>query len=815
MNAQPGQDALQAALMLQADRAARIIPPLWPLSASVAVNPFLGLAGETLSMAAARLGRAGGIPVTMPRRFYRERWQVGEITPADLATAIAEIPGAPGRASVEAALSQDPAPAAPVPTVAALCAEATGIDWPGFIADRIGAWASGHFDLGQAMWPKTAAAGAYESWRAFATQDLSPEIAGLKGFCLRISREPLAAPATIRRACLALGLPQAAAESYFTALLTGLGGWAQYARHLRWLAERDGGTEPTITDLLAIALAFEAALYAQFGRQIAEPWRQAINAHASPLQPSADQIIDAIWQEAYDRAAQRRFFADWRPAAAAKTPRARPSVQAAFCIDVRSEIIRRALESLDPDVETLGFAGFFGVGVSHRRLGSAAGDARLPVLLKPGLGSFTCDVPGEAAEEKQRIGARAKRAWGRFKRAAVSSFAFVEASGPLYLWKLFHDSVTADQRANSDEAAPRLDATLTSAQRVEMAATILRAMSLTSRFARLVLLAGHGARLVNNAHASALQCGACGGFPGDVNARLLAGLLNEADVRAGLAGQGIDIPADTRFIAGLHDTVSDEITLFDREAVPPSHAADLAKLDALLASAGRLARTERALRLPGAAREGDVARRGRDWAQVRPEWGLAGCKAFIAAPRRHTAGTSLAGRAFLHSYDWRADPGFRVLELILTAPVVVASWISLQYYGSAVAPQAFGAGNKLLHNVVGGIGVFEGNGGLLRGGLPWQSVHDGDRLMHEPLRLSVVVAAPREAILDILARHPDLRALFDQGWLALFAMDDAGRVAARYRAGDGWIDLAPVTGHDPSSPPSRPDSPASLTPAMA
>ena len=778
---------LQAALMAQAYRATRVIPPLWPLSASVAVNPFLGLAGETLPAAAARLGRAGGIPVTMPRRFYRERWQAGEITPFDLAAAIAETPGAPDLAAVEAALADDPAPAAPVATVAALCADATGIDWPGFVADRIGAWASGHFDLGQAMWPKTAATGAHESWRAFASQDLSPEIAGLKDFCLRISREPQSAPEAIERACLALGLPEAACESYFTSLLTGLGGWAQYARHLHWQAERDGGTDATITDLLAIALAFEAALQEQFGPQIEGAWRQAVAAHAAPLAPTSDQLIDAVLQEAYDRAAQRRLVTALQPAAEAKEPPARPSFQAAFCIDVRSEIIRRALESLDPELETLGCAGFFGIGVSHRRLGSTAGEARLPVLLSPGARSFTCDAPGAATEERQRIGARAQRAWGRFKRAAVSSFAFVEASGPLYLWKLFHDSVTADHRPDGERAAPRLDPSLTAAQRTEMAATILRAMSLTSRFARLVLLAGHGARLVNNAHASALQCGACGGFPGDVNARLLAGLLNDADVRAGLAAGGIAIPADTRFVAGLHDTVSDEITVFDRDALPPSHAADLARLESLLASAGRPARTERALRLPGAASEGDVARRGRDWAQVRPEWGLAGCKAFIAAPRRHTAGASLAGRAFLHSYDWRADSGFKVLELILTAPVVVASWISLQYYGSAVAPAAFGAGNKLLHNVVGGIGVFEGNGGLLRGGLPWQSVHDGDKLVHEPLRLSVAIAAPPEAILGVLAKHPEVRSLFDHGWLALFAMDDAGCLAWRYHGGERWI----------------------------
>ena len=127
-----------------------------------------------------------------------------------------------------------------------------------------------------------------------------------------------------------------------------------------------------------------------------------------------------------------------------------------------------------------------------------------------------------------------------------------------------------------------------------------------------------------------------------------------------------------------------------------------------------------------------------------------------------------------------------MLELILTAPVVVASWISLQYYGSSVAPELFGAGNKLLHNVTGGIGVVEGNGGLLRVGLPWQSVHDGETLTHEPLRLSVLIEAPREAIADVLERHPGVRALFDNRWLHLFALDDQGRRTWRYAGDLGW-----------------------------
>jgi len=205
-----------------------------------------------------------------------------------------------------------------------------------------------------------------------------------------------------------------------------------------------------------------------------------------------------------------------------------------------------------------------------------------------------------------------------------------------------------------------------------------------------------------------------------------------------------------------------------------------------LAAAGKLARTERALRLPRAANGEAVKARSSDWAETRPEWALAGCQAFIAAPRARTKGKGLAGRAFLHDYDWQADAGYGVLELILTAPVVVASWISLQYYGSVVAPHTFGAGNKLLHNVTGGFGVVEGNGGVLRAGLPWQSVHDGENYTHDPLRLSVCVAAPAEAITDILRKHDGVRDLFDNGWLHLFVLDDEGRMSLRYTGDLEW-----------------------------
>ena len=175
--------------------------------------------------------------------------------------------------------------------------------------------------------------------------------------------------------------------------------------------------------------------------------------------------------------------------------------------------------------------------------------------------------------------------------------------------------------------------------------------------------------------------------------------------------------------------------------------------------------------------------RSRDWAQVRPEWGLAGNAAFIAAPRERTQGIDLGGRAFLHNYDWKLDAEFGVLELIMTAPMVVASWINLQYFGSTVNNRAFGSGNKVLHNVVGLLGVLEGNAGNLKVGLPWQSVHDGTRFVHEPLRLNVFIEAPEAALNRVIETHAGVRQLVDNGWVHLFRLGEDGRTIRRY-AGD-------------------------------
>jgi uncharacterized protein YbcC (UPF0753/DUF2309 family) len=141
---------------------------------------------------------------------------------------------------------------------------------------------------------------------------------------------------------------------------------------------------------------------------------------------------------------------------------------------------------------------------------------------------------------------------------------------------------------------------------------------------------------------------------------------------------------------------------------------------------------------------------------------------------------NLGGRVFLHNYSASLDADKSTLELILVAPMVVASWINLQYYGSTVDSRRFGSGNKVLHNVVGTFGVWQGNGGDLQPGLPLQSVHDGTHWRHEPPRLNVFIEAAREDIAAILAKQPGVRELIENRWVNLFAMDASGKNFWRY-----------------------------------
>ncbi|MBS0376260.1 MAG: DUF2309 domain-containing protein [Proteobacteria bacterium] len=800
-NEQPGADVVAAAV----EHACRSIAPNWPLDRQIAVNPYWGHRSDPFEQALARLDRLMGAPATMPASYYLQAWESGEIGARHLARAADEFGLRPDPDALVRAARLPP----PERTARRLLSDCVDVGrdlrhepaWRDVITQQVSQHCASFFDREQADWHLQARSGLYATWHRVICADHSVALLMGAPDVRRRARElPPEAMEAIRRMLDRLAVPPEATAEFLQVVLLRIHGWAAWCAYLRWESSLAGAVDDHIVDLLAIRLAWEFLV--DDGRRD-EPspwadWRREWTGRVTE-EPATTPSIPVVWQRAHEIAYQDPLFgrltragAQAQAAAGATEP---ARAQVVFCIDVRSERLRRALEALDSGITTHGFAGFFGLPIEYTPIGSTAPRRLLPGLLAPRL--QVTDTTGDqdfdrSVGDLRRRRLNAARSLRSFQRLPTSAFSLVESLGLAYAGKLLRASFSrtlpdVDAEGLDDREIERLRPSFAAADsaadagRLDVVASILRAMSLTSGFARLLVLVGHGSSSANNPHAAGLDCGACGGHAGGVNARLLARILNDPHVRHGLCRHGIVIPDTTVAVAGLHNTTTDQVQIFDAADLPATHREDLERLTGSLRGAGLRTRAERAASLgldasanSPVALERAVSRRSRDWAQTRPEWGLADNAAFLAAPRSWTRGMDLQGRSFLHDYCWQDDADGRVLELIMTAPMIVAHWINMQYYASTVAPRHFGSGNKILHNVVGGrIGVFEGNSGDLRIGLPRQSVHDGVRWMHAPLRLSVLIAAPRAMIERVLGTQPSVRELVDHGWLYLYRWEGA------------------------------------------
>lgn len=771
--------------------AARVIGPLWPLRSFIAVNPLEGLVDMGFDTAAAQAQRWLRARCLPDLGWLRTAYHAGRITDADLRASVLERHPGLDAVEVDSFMSEllegpENAPAtAPAPrTAAERYDERHGTHLAATVDAMVATWCAAFVDEGAAAWSMPGRGeGLYRAWRRLAPHD--PGLLRLVGRRARteLRRLPEHPEDAIIEALNDLGVPPGSYRDELRGQLCRLPGWAGYARWRDdWAPPDDPAPQFSVVDLVAVRLVLEAlAVHASAGTPVAGTGPQP--------DPQVGDECAAVWLDAYERHYRDELLAAMaRPTLATSVQR--PAAQVVCCIDARSEGLRRHLEAVGA-YETLGFAGFFGVAIRFRPLGASDAWAQCPVLVAPRvlieeLPLLGHERPVERQLARWRVAAAAAAALHAAKTGTGSGFTLAEISGwvngPVAAARTLRPrrrvrvARRSQLRTTLTVDANAAGLGFTFEEQVLYAETALVTMGLTSGFAPIVLLCGHRGRTSNNPHASALDCGACGGNPGGPNARVAAAILNRSEVRASLRKRGVQIPPKTWFLAGEHDTTTDTVVILDLHAVPPHLASAVAVLADGLATAGRRLAAERVGALPG----GRVRRpfehagtRAHDWAEVRPEWGLARNTAFIVGPRSMTVRLDLGCRTFLHSYDTAVDPDGAALETILTAPMVVAQWINAQYYFSTVDPDAFGAGDKTLHNPVGGIGVLVGGGGDLRVGLPRQSVLEGDAPYHEPMRLLTVIQAPLELITAVVDRNDVLRHLFDGGWVTLAARSHA------------------------------------------
>lgn len=628
------------------------------------------------------------------------------------------------------------------------------------------------------------------------------------------------------------------------------------AERLSLLARAVGGDAPAaLMELSSVQLDVLLNILREWERGEGYVWLQAMEAHY------ISEIVEKV-----------------RIPAAEDRPSKRPFVQALFCIDVRSEPMRRRLEEFG-DYQTYGIAGFFGVPLGYLEYGKGSETHLCPAIQTPR--NLVLEIPASLELEDEPLYGALQHVLHEIKGSVLSPFVAVEAIGLLFSLELVgktiaplsyhywhgrlrggkgvtrllldklspeqadsiiravqrsmivralareldspHDQVTDDEvrelreialghqqgpsklgqrrhmtaeaeavfieklqriylvdRAETGLQMERLGRIGFSVEeQVRYVSQALLSIGLDRNFSRFVLLVGHESRSENNPYESALDCGACGGGKGLPNARVLANMANKPEVRRKLRERGIVIPEDTWFLPAIHNTTTDAIELHDLDLLPARHLLYLERLRDGLSAATRRCAADRMPQLGASSRlakdpfaAAAMARRqAHDWSQVRPEWGLSRNVYAIVGRRILTEGVDLQGRAFLQSYDYRLDPKGRLLENILTGPLVVGEWINLEHYFSVVDTDSYGSGSKVYHNVAGRFAVMTGNQSDLRTGLPTQTVLKDGRPYHEPVRLIALVEAPLEFAQRTVGRIAKVKALIGGGWVRLLVLD--------------------------------------------
>jgi len=765
------------------DQASIVVGKTWPLYAFVTSNPLSGYEKSPFLKAVLEAQKYLNANVFPYASVYRKAFENGEIDQNEIQNLLLENGF---KKSPEYYLSQIEA-----------SKNLSSVNKSKNLDRIMSKWLSAFLDEGLAEWEMpNKSLGFYSSWRLLAKYD--KELGVKSNYEIPQSSEE----------ALSLVLKDFSESEHlniFIQHLTALPGWVGYVKH-RIESKSYWQQEYPITlyDYLAVRLWIAKRLDIEI----------LLNNRTFEEDNSITKL-QYLWLKAWENSWQNTLVKSLVKGSEYETTEDHSKLyydaQMVFCIDTRSELIRRHIESKGR-YETYGYAGFFGIAMDYENINDGLSRKSCPPILASSYKTFEISQANKADKlliYKRKIELSNFKEYflKRMKNMLPSAFGFVEGSGFFYgvhmllrilLPGFLYKSKKANTTCFESVCEPEIDKiNMTSAQEEnislnEKVAIVKSAFDLMGwkQFAPLVLFIGHGSHSANNPFGSSLDCGACAASPGRHNARMLAKLANLHEVRmALLVEHNISIPESTIFIGGEHNTTTDEIVVFDSN-VPNSHQQLLQNLKIDLEKAQQTATEERLN-----TNTNSIAlayNKANNWSETRPEWGLAKNAGFVIGSRKLTENSNLEGRCFLHSYDWKLDETGKSLEAIMQGPMVVTQWINNHYYFSSVDNEVFGGGSKITHNVTGKFGVVQGNGGDLKMGLPLQSLNLTDNeIYHQPLRLSVFIQAPIERVMDILLRNDQLKTLLDNEWIYLLVLDPTQwNKIKKYGKNGEWISVS-------------------------
>ena len=460
------------------------------------------------------------------------------------------------------------------------------------------------------------------------------------------------------------------------------------------------------------------------------------------------------------------------------------SFQALFCIDERECSLRRHIEFSDPDCETFGTPGFFGVEFYFQPENGNFYDKLCPAPVTPKylIKEFN-------NKEKRKHELLYTKATHTFLAGFLTTLTFGFWSAVRLFLNLFRpvmspaisnafthmikDSQLTIENKNPGDREKDLQIGFTIEEMASRVESVLRSIGLTKEFSPIIYVIAHGSSSANNPHHSAHDCGACSGRPGSVNSRVFSFMANHRKVRALLVSKGISIPEETQFVGALHDTASDQIGYYDEQGLLPLNIERHKINKAAFEKALDLNAKERSRRFASIntrkslrnVRE-EIRKRSVSLFEPRPELGHGTNSLCIVGSRNLTRDLFLDRRAFLNSYDYKTDPEGKLLTGIMKPLGPVCGGISLEYYFSRVDNHKLGAGTKLPHNVAGLFGVTNSSDGDLRPGLPVQMIE-----VHDPVRLLIIVEHLPEVVLKTIQAVPEMYEWFINEWVHLAVLN--------------------------------------------